>query len=150
MSPEQRLKEIEDRLLKLDAERVSLLREIQNIRNQYSISAGKMSEILGFGTNSYRLYEGGEIPSVSNGRLILAVKDPGDFKKQKRYETITLQNVSIPNTCHCCYSSLVFYFPKYGKRHGYLCYNYYFLWCRCLLLSKSIQRFRKNEFKIRF
>ena len=56
--------------------------EIIEIRNQYDISASRMSEILGFGANSYRLYESGEIPSVSNGRLILAVKDPRDFQKQ--------------------------------------------------------------------
>lgn len=56
--------------------------EIRQIREQYDISASKMSEILGFGTNSYRLYESGDIPSVANGRLILAVKDPRDFIKQ--------------------------------------------------------------------
>jgi len=56
--------------------------EIRQIRDQYGISAAKMSEILGFGTNSYRLYESGEIPSVANGRLILAVKHPKDFIKQ--------------------------------------------------------------------
>jgi uncharacterized phage-associated protein len=41
-----------------------------------------MSDILGFGTNSYRLYESGEIPSVANGRLILAIRQPEDFIKQ--------------------------------------------------------------------
>lgn len=56
--------------------------EIRAIREKYGVSASKMSEILGFGTNSYRLYENGEIPSVANGRLILAVKHPKDFIKQ--------------------------------------------------------------------
>jgi uncharacterized phage-associated protein/DNA-binding transcriptional regulator YiaG len=56
--------------------------EIKEIREKYSISASKMSEILGFGANSYRLYEAGEIPSVANGRLILAIKHPKDFIKQ--------------------------------------------------------------------
>ncbi|MBL7738478.1 MAG: DUF4065 domain-containing protein [Chitinophagaceae bacterium] len=56
--------------------------EIKDIREKYKISASKMSEILGFGANSYRLYEGGEIPSVANGRLILAIKHPKDFIKQ--------------------------------------------------------------------
>jgi len=46
-----------------------------------------MSEILGFGTNSWRNYEGGEIPSVSNGRLILAIKDPQDFIRQVEAST---------------------------------------------------------------
>lgn len=56
--------------------------EIKEIKEKYGISASKMSEILGFGTNSYRLYENGEIPSVANGRLILAVKNPENFVKQ--------------------------------------------------------------------
>lgn len=56
--------------------------EIKDIREKYNISASKMSEILGFGANSYRLYETGEIPSVANGRLILAIKHPKDFIKQ--------------------------------------------------------------------
>jgi putative zinc finger/helix-turn-helix YgiT family protein len=56
--------------------------EIREIREKYDISASKMSEILGFGANSYRLYESGEIPSVANGRLILAIREPKDFIKQ--------------------------------------------------------------------
>lgn len=56
--------------------------EIKDIREKYDISASKMSEILGFGANSYRNYETGDIPSVANGRLILAVNHPKDFIKQ--------------------------------------------------------------------
>lgn len=55
--------------------------EIREIREQYEISAAKMSEILGFGANSYRQYEAGDIPTVASGRLILAAKDPEEFKK---------------------------------------------------------------------
>lgn len=55
--------------------------EIKAIREQYDISAAKMSEILGLGINSYRQYEGGEMPAVANGRLIMAAKDPAEFKK---------------------------------------------------------------------
>jgi len=61
--------------------------EIKSIREKYGASASKMSEILGFGTNSWRNYEAGEIPSVSNGRLILAVKDPQDFIRQVEAST---------------------------------------------------------------
>ena len=61
--------------------------EIQSIREKYEISASKMSDILGLGANSYRLYEGGEIPSVANGRLILAIKHPRDFMKQVEAST---------------------------------------------------------------
>jgi len=55
--------------------------EIKEIREQYGLSAAKMSEILGFGVNSYRQYEGGDIPTVASGRLIQAAKDPEEFKK---------------------------------------------------------------------
>jgi len=61
--------------------------EIKLIREKYGTSASKMSEILGFGTNSWRQYEAGEIPSVSNGRLILAVKDSQDFIRQVEAST---------------------------------------------------------------
>lgn len=55
--------------------------EIKAIRVKYGISAAKMSEILGFGTNQYRNYEKGEIPSLSNGRLIQMINDPEEFRK---------------------------------------------------------------------
>lgn len=55
--------------------------QIRSIREKYGLSARKMSEILGLGANSYRLYEKGEVPSIGNGRLILAAEDPGEFKK---------------------------------------------------------------------
>lgn len=54
--------------------------EIKEIRAKYEISAIKMSEILGFGANSYRNYENGEVPSSSNGRLIHMVNDPSKFR----------------------------------------------------------------------
>ncbi len=55
--------------------------QIINIREKYGISATKMSEILGFGANSYRQYERGEVPSQSNSRLIQLAADPHEFKK---------------------------------------------------------------------
>lgn len=55
--------------------------QIKSIREKYAVSARKMSEILGLGVNSYRLYEQGEVPSVGNGRLIMAAEDPGEFKR---------------------------------------------------------------------
>lgn len=55
--------------------------QIIAIREKYDTSASRMSEILGFGTNSYRQYESGEIPSQSNARLIQLADDPHEFKK---------------------------------------------------------------------
>lgn len=53
--------------------------EIIHIRETYGVSASKMSAILGFGINSYRQYPSGEIPSISNARLIQLVEDPIKF-----------------------------------------------------------------------
>jgi transcriptional regulator with XRE-family HTH domain len=55
--------------------------QIKNIRQKYGVSASKMSEILGLGTNSYRLYEQGEMPSIGNGRLIMTAENPYEFRK---------------------------------------------------------------------
>ena len=49
--------------------------EITAIREQYGLSAKRMSQILGFGDNQYRLYENGEMPSESNGKQIASIKD---------------------------------------------------------------------------
>lgn len=54
--------------------------EIQLIREQYGLTATKMAAVLGFGTNIYRQYEQGEVPSASNGRLIRMCEDPIQFK----------------------------------------------------------------------
>lgn len=53
--------------------------EIVRIREKYALSGTKMAEILGFGTNTYRQYEAGEIPMVSNARLIQMIDDPEKF-----------------------------------------------------------------------
>ncbi len=55
--------------------------EMTRIKEQYQLSSAKMSEILGFGPNTYRLYEQGEIPSLSNARLIQLAADPEEFEK---------------------------------------------------------------------
>ena len=55
--------------------------QIVGIREKYGLSAAKMSEILGFGINSYRQYEGGEVPCISNARLIQLAEDPHEFGK---------------------------------------------------------------------
>lgn len=47
--------------------------EIRELRDKLSISAVKMSKILGFGTNGYSNYEKGEVPSISNANLIKTI-----------------------------------------------------------------------------
>ncbi len=56
--------------------------EIIAIREKYGVSAAKMSEILGLGANTYRLYESGDMPSVANGRLIRSIDNPESFISQ--------------------------------------------------------------------
>ncbi len=53
--------------------------EIKKTREKYGLSAVKMSEILGFGPNSYGLYERGEIPSLANSKLLKLASDPESF-----------------------------------------------------------------------
>ena len=53
--------------------------EIRSLRKRYGLSAAKMSLILGFGTNQYRLYEEGEVPSISNARMMMATRDKNMF-----------------------------------------------------------------------
>lgn len=54
--------------------------EIKRIRRTYELSASKMSEILGFGDNQYRLYENGDMPSEANGKILSSIKEPAVFK----------------------------------------------------------------------
>lgn len=53
--------------------------EICAVRERYGLSASKMSLILGFGENQWRKYEQGEIPSLSNGKMIRSIANPKSF-----------------------------------------------------------------------
>ncbi len=53
--------------------------EVRALRKYYGLSALKMSDILGFGANQYRYYENGEIPSTSNARMLIAIRDKRTF-----------------------------------------------------------------------
>lgn len=55
--------------------------EIKKLRQQYGLSASKMSELFGFGPNQYALYEGGDMPSISNAKSISLALDSLVFKK---------------------------------------------------------------------
>lgn len=56
--------------------------QIQKIRLKYDLSAIKMSEILGLGANSWRNYEGGEVPSTAIANLIHVMAKPENFVQQ--------------------------------------------------------------------
>mgnify|MGYP004598175671 FL=1 len=53
--------------------------EIRSIRRKYGLSATKMPVILGFGENQYRLYENGDMPSLTNGRILKTIQVPAVF-----------------------------------------------------------------------
>lgn len=53
--------------------------EIIGLRRHYGLSAAKMAQILGFGINQYRMYEDGEVPSISNARVIIASREKAVF-----------------------------------------------------------------------
>lgn len=53
--------------------------EIIAIRRGYGLPASRMAEVLGFGVNVYRNYEAGEVPSISNARLIEMCKSSANF-----------------------------------------------------------------------
>lgn len=72
--------------------------EIRDIRSRYGLSASKMSKILGFGDNQYRLYENGEIPSITNGRVLKAIQSPRTFEtfvNEAKYELTEDEYVRI-------------------------------------------------------
>ena len=50
------------------------------MRGRYGLSAAKMSEVLGFGANTYSNYEKGEMPNDSNSTLLNVANEPKDFK----------------------------------------------------------------------
>ena len=54
-------------------------KEIKETRELYGLSAAKMSEILGIGTNQYRLYEDGVMPSEAIGKMLQSIRTPAVF-----------------------------------------------------------------------
>lgn len=49
--------------------------EIKALRERYGLNYAQMSRILGFGTNQWKLYEQGVVPSESNGKMIIAIRE---------------------------------------------------------------------------
>lgn len=55
--------------------------QIKSLREHYGVSQRTMSAIMGFGVNQYRSYEDGEIPSLSNAKLIGLARDARNFRE---------------------------------------------------------------------
>lgn len=49
--------------------------EIKAIREHYKLNYNQISKITGFGLNQWKQYEQGVVPSESNGKIILAIKE---------------------------------------------------------------------------
>lgn len=83
--------------------------EVIALRKYYGISAAKMSEILGFGINQYRLYEDGEVPSLSNARILMSIRRKSVFLDylvaakaligEKEYNKIRNKVECLPEFC---------------------------------------------------
>lgn len=55
--------------------------QIKAMREQYELTAARMSLILDLGPNQYRYYEDGEMPSASNANLLRLASDPATFRR---------------------------------------------------------------------
>ena len=60
--------------------RIPFPEQIIEIRSKYDLSAAKMSDILGLGTNSWRNYEAGEVPAKSIANTIQMISNPVYFR----------------------------------------------------------------------
>ena len=50
--------------------------EIASIRKRYGLNQSQIGKLLGFGVNQWARYEGGQVPSESNGRLSRMSSEP--------------------------------------------------------------------------
>lgn len=85
--------------------------QIKKIRKQYNLSAAKMSKIMGMGPNSWRNYEGDEVPSKVHANLIQMISEPQNFKeylekfseldKEEKQKYIRKLNKQETGSCSC-------------------------------------------------
>lgn len=64
-----------------DKYNIPFTQEIIALRKKYKVSQANMSEILGFGANTYSKYEKGEVPSRSNGKILQLIHHTKEFRK---------------------------------------------------------------------
>lgn len=91
--------------------RIPFPEQIKEIRLKYGLSAAKMSEVLGMGANSWRNYEGDEVPSKVHANLIQMISEPEYFKDyiekyselgEKDREKILKQLKKLETELSCC------------------------------------------------
>lgn len=64
-----------------DKYNIPFTQEIIALRKKYKVSQASMSEILGFGANTYNKYEKGEVPSRSNGKILQLINHTKEFRR---------------------------------------------------------------------
>lgn len=106
--------------------------DIKAIREQYKLPANKMSQVLGFGENTYRQHEAGEMPSLANARLIQMSADPHKFMDllilsglldDKHFSTAKLNAKKLINKEDCQEDSIFKRFKGHNKCSRYSGYS---------------------------
>jgi hypothetical protein len=108
--------------------------EIKKIRRMYDLPASKMSKILGFGDNQYRLYENGDIPSEANGKILNLIKNPEVFRtfvenaknqfEVKDYEKLLTALHKVSMNDHKIEEKMIFSTSSRGLCNGYATQSY--------------------------
>ncbi len=63
--------------------------EIKATRERYGLNISQLTRILGFGKNQISWYEEGQVPSLTNGRLLSLIQDPRIMEKCVRLSAIS-------------------------------------------------------------
>ncbi len=91
--------------------RIPFPEQIKEIRQNYGLSALKMSTVMGMGPNSWRNYENDEVPSKVHANLIQMISDSENFKEyiekfseleEKEREKILLKLKKLEANLCCC------------------------------------------------
>lgn len=91
--------------------RIPFPEQIKKIRQKYGLSAAKMSKVMGMGPNSWRNYEGDEVPSKVHANLIQMISDAENFREYiekfselegKEREKVLLQLKKLETDSCCC------------------------------------------------
>lgn len=135
--------------------------EIIDLRKRYGLSASKMSEILGFGVNTFRNYENGEMPTTAHARLLQLVSDPKELCRLVRIsnaltekDDIRLKNrISKYNEYEKKYiSKFSFLFGQSlpSELNGYRRFNFQKIAAVANIISSSTDAFKTKMNKLLF
>ena len=138
--------------------RLPFTNEIAEIRQKYGLPAITMSEILGFGANSYRNYENGEVPSEANGRLLQLIKNTQEFLKILDLSTIPdeekeriKQKIEAKKAKQAAPFNIEFFTQKPpSSLNGYRSFSYSRAFAAIAFLAKELQPTKTKLNKLLF